>query len=46
MYRAEYHPAIKRDLKKTDPQIRKKIRYEHIPVILSNPDAVKNFQGI
>jgi len=36
MYKVEYHPAVKKDLKKIDPQIRKKIRYEYIPIILLN----------
>ncbi len=45
MYRAVYHPAIKKDLKKIDPQFRGKIRYEHIPVILSNPDVGERLSG-
>ncbi len=45
MYKAEYHPAIKRDLKKIDPQICAKIRYEHIPIILSDPDVGERLSG-
>jgi mRNA-degrading endonuclease RelE of RelBE toxin-antitoxin system len=45
MFKAEYHPAIKKDLKKIDPQIREKIRYEHIPKILLNPDVGEKLSG-
>ncbi|PIP38644.1 MAG: hypothetical protein COX19_11685 [Desulfobacterales bacterium CG23_combo_of_CG06-09_8_20_14_all_51_8] len=45
MFRAEYHPAIKKNLRKIDPQIREKIRHEHIPYILSNPDAGEKLSG-
>ncbi len=38
MYEAKYHPKVKKDLKKIDPPIRKKIRNEHIPKILSTPE--------
>ena len=37
MYEAEYHPKIKKDLRKIDPPIREKIRIEHIPKILEDP---------
>ncbi len=42
MYEAEYHPKIRKDLKKIDPPIREKIRSEHIPNILSDPGAGEN----
>ena len=45
MYKVEYHPAVKKDLKKIDPQIRKKIRYEYIPIILLNPDVGERLSG-
>lgn len=38
MYSAKYHPRIKKDLKKIDPPVREKIRNEHIPKILANPE--------
>ncbi len=45
MYEAEYHPKIKKDLKKIDPPIREKIRTGHIPSILSDPGAGENLAG-
>ena len=45
MYEAEYHPKIRKDLKKIDPPIRDKIRTEHIPKILSDPGAGENPAG-
>ena len=45
MYEAKYHPKIKRDLKKIDPKIREKIRIEHIPKILSDPQAGEKLSG-
>ncbi|CAN2042007.1 mRNA interferase RelE/StbE [Candidatus Magnetomoraceae bacterium gMMP-15] len=36
-YIDEYHPRIKKDLKKLSPNLRKAIITEHIPAILSNP---------
>ena len=45
MYKAEYHPKIRKDLKKIDPPIREKIRTDHIPKILSDPEAEENLSG-
>ena len=45
MYDAEYHPKIRKDLKKIDPPIREAIRSEHIPVIMSNPEVGKSLAG-
>ncbi len=45
MYDAEYHPRIRKDLKKIDPSIRETIRCEHIPLILSNPEVGKSLAG-
>jgi addiction module RelE/StbE family toxin len=45
MYEAKYHPKIKKDLKKIDPQIREKIRTEHIPKILSDPGRGEKLSG-
>ncbi len=45
MYEAEYHPKIRKDLKKIDPPIREKIRTDHIPIILSDLGAGENLAG-
>ncbi|WP_446011823.1 type II toxin-antitoxin system RelE/ParE family toxin [Candidatus Electrothrix sp.] len=45
MYEARYHPKIKKDLKKIDPAIRKKIRNAHIPKILSDPGTGETLSG-
>ena len=45
MYEAEYHPKIRKDLKKIDPSIREKIRTVHIPSILSDPGSGENLAG-
>ncbi len=45
MYKAVYHPKVKRDLKKIDPPIREKIRSDHIPKILSNPEIGEELVG-
>jgi mRNA-degrading endonuclease RelE of RelBE toxin-antitoxin system len=45
MYEAEYHPKIKKDLRKIDPPIREKIRTEHIPKILDDPGVGENLAG-
>jgi len=45
MYKAEYHPKVKKDLKKIDPQIRKAIRNIHIPQILKTPAAGSELTG-
>ena len=45
MYEAEYHPKIRKDLKKIDPPIREKIRSEHIPKILSDPGVGEDLVG-
>ena len=45
MYKAEYHPKIRKDLKKIDHSIREKIRAEYIPRILSDPGAGENLAG-
>lgn len=38
MYKDQYHPRIKKDLKKLDPQIREEIKNKYIPNILLSPD--------
>ncbi len=45
MYEDEYHPGVRKDLKKLDAQIRKKIKEEHILRILSEPGAGKELTG-
>ncbi len=45
MYKDLYHPKIKKDLKKIDPPIKKKIKDEHIPLILSNPTIGESLVG-
>ena len=45
MYKAIYHPQIKKDLKKIDPPIRDKIRTEHIQTIVSSPGSRENLAG-
>ena len=45
MYKDEYHPRVKKDLKKIDPPIREKIKNKFIPQILENPDVGLNLVG-
>ena len=45
MYRDRYHPKVKKDLKKIDPQIRAKIKKEIMPALLSNPKAGHKLVG-
>ncbi len=37
MYNDEYHPQVKKDLKKLASHIRKEIQNKHIPAIISDP---------
>ncbi|NJL58379.1 MAG: type II toxin-antitoxin system mRNA interferase toxin, RelE/StbE family [Desulfobacteraceae bacterium] len=45
MYKDEYHPQIKKDLKKLDPKLRKTIEAECIPEILSAPEKGDTLVG-
>ncbi len=45
MYKDQYHPRIKKDLKKLDPQIREQIKNKYIPNILLSPDMGHNLEG-
>ena len=45
MYKVEYHPKVKKDLKKIDPQICKIIRNRHIPIIMKNPKSGGELAG-
>ncbi len=50
MFKDEYHPQVKKDLKKIALSIQEKIKTEHIPKILENPERTQqltsNFSGI
>ena len=37
-YRDEYHPQVKKDLKKLSPNLREAVRTEHIPTMLLEPE--------
>ncbi len=45
MYKKNYHPKIKKDLKKIAPSIREKIREIYIPDIVSNPKNGEALKG-
>lgn len=45
MYRDEYHPQVKKDLKKLSPNLREAVRTEHIPAILSEPEKGELLTG-
>ncbi|KOR31883.1 hypothetical protein TI05_10750 [Achromatium sp. WMS3] len=45
MYKALYHPQIKKDLKKIDPSIREIIKTQHIPILLLNPKLGEKLKG-
>lgn len=45
MYKDQYHPRIKKDLKKLDRQIREEIKTKHIPNILLSPEIGHNLEG-
>jgi addiction module RelE/StbE family toxin len=38
MYRDQYHPKVKKDLKKLDKRLRHEIETRHIPAILEQPE--------
>jgi addiction module RelE/StbE family toxin len=38
MYRDQYHPKVKKDLKKIDKRLRRDIETTHIPTILEYPE--------
>ena len=38
MYRDQYHPKVKKDLKKFDKRLRHEIETVHIPAILEQPE--------
>ncbi len=45
MYRDEYHPQVRRDIKKLPAQLRVLIKTEHIPAILSHPENSDRLVG-
>ncbi len=45
MFKDEYHPEVKKDLKKLDLAIRTKIKTQYIPKILSNPKIGETLVG-
>jgi len=45
MYRDEYHPKVKKDLKKFDPQTRQFIKEEIIPGLLESPEIGEHLIG-
>ncbi len=45
MYKDEYHPRVKKDLKKLDARVREEIKIIHIPAVLSNPDSGEMLTG-
>ncbi|BAQ60623.1 hypothetical protein GM3708_1029 [Geminocystis sp. NIES-3708] len=45
MYKDQYHPRIKKDLKKLDPRIREEIKNKYIPNILLSPNIGHNLEG-
>jgi addiction module RelE/StbE family toxin len=44
-YRDEYHPKVKKDLKKIDKSIKSKVRDFHIPKILNDPYYADDLTG-
>jgi addiction module RelE/StbE family toxin len=44
-YEDKYHPKVKKDLKKLDPNLREAIKTEHIPAILLNPEKGEPLTG-
>jgi len=45
MYKDEYHPQVRKDLKKLDPKLREIIKTEYIPAILSAPEKGEPLVG-
>lgn len=45
MYRDQYHPKVKKDLKKLDRRLRQEIETVHIPTILEHPDRGEDLVG-
>ena len=44
-FRDEYHPKVKKDLRKIDKSIESEVRSLHIPKILSDPHTADDLTG-
>ncbi len=45
MFKEQYHPAVKKDLRKIDAGVREKIKNEWIPKLLLKPQEGKELTG-
>ena len=45
MFKDEYHPQVKKDLKNIDKSVQRDIKENHIPSILNNPNKGKELKG-
>lgn len=45
MYKDEYHPQVKHDLKKLPAQLRELIKTEHLPTLLIHPEEGEGLVG-
>jgi len=45
IYKDEYHPRIKKDLRKIAPHIREEIKTQYIPNILLSPNIGDSLEG-
>ena len=45
IYSDQYHPAVKKDLRKLDPTARKGIKAEWIPALLAEPYSGEELSG-
>ena len=45
IYKDQYHPAVKKDLKKIDAGVRERIKNELIPKLLSDPQDGEKLAG-
>lgn len=45
IYKEEFHPKIKSDLKKIDKSVVKNIKKRHLDIILNNPLESKKLKG-
>ena len=45
MYRDQYHPKVKKDLKQLDKRLRQEIEETHIPAILERPEHGEELVG-
>lgn len=45
MYKDEYHPQVKHDVKKLPAQLRELIKNEHIPILLAHTEEGEGLVG-